>query len=171
MKSERKVFVGNRETKLQMTSMIDVVFLLLAFFVITYKTPEVEGDFNIRMPVDAQSQSTPQLDDLAPVTVALTSTSTGELSAIRFGEAKVKDMAALRAAVFQYVNMSEASYQDAVAGSATPEFRDDLEIELDCDSQLRYRYAIQAITAVTGYLNGDDQVVKMVDKVKFTPPR
>ncbi len=171
MKSERKVFVGNRETKLQMTSMIDVVFLLLAFFVITYKTPEVEGDFNIRMPVDAQSQSTPQLDDLAPVTVALTSTSTGELSGIRFGEAKVKDMAALRAAVFQYVNMSEASYQEALAGGDVPEFRDDLEIELDCDSQLRYRYAIQAITAVTGYLNGDDQIVKMVDKVKFTPPR
>ncbi|MBQ7028846.1 MAG: biopolymer transporter ExbD, partial [Thermoguttaceae bacterium] len=36
------------KVELQMTSMIDVVFLLLAFFVITYKTPDVEGDFAIR---------------------------------------------------------------------------------------------------------------------------
>ena len=63
------------------------------------------------------------------------------------------------------------SFQESLAGGANPTFRDDLEIELDCDPKLRYKYAMQAITAVTGYLNSDDQLVKMVDKVKFSPLR
>ena len=167
----RRTFVAKNEVKLQMTSMIDVVFLLLAFFVVTYKTPEVEGDFNIRMPVEAQSNQAPNLDDLAPVTVRLTSDSDGKLSGIRFGDAVVPDMNGLRGAVYRYVNQNEVSYRDALANGGTPQFRDDLEIELDCDAQLRYRYAVEAITAVTGYLNSDDQIVKMVDRVKFAPPK
>ena len=63
---------------------------------------------------------------------------------------------------------NDLSFQEA-RGGAVPEFRDDLEVELDCDSNLRYEYAVEAITTVTGYLNVDDQVVKMVDKVKFSP--
>ncbi len=171
MANKREIRVGATETKLQMTSMIDVVFLLLAFFVVTYKTPEIEGDFNIRMPVDAQSTSQPSLDDLSPVTIKLSADANGNLSGIRFGEQKVADMKALRAAVYQYVNQNSTTFQDAYNGLGTPEFRDDLEIELDCDRQLHYRYAMEAITAVTGYLNSNDQIVKMVEKVKFAPPR
>ncbi|MBS7337206.1 MAG: hypothetical protein KIG81_05045, partial [Thermoguttaceae bacterium] len=61
----------------------------------------------------------------------------------------------------------------SAAGSppATPPvFRDDVEVELDCDPALKYRYAMEAITSVTGYLNAENQIVKMVEKVKFTPP-
>ncbi|MCF0234607.1 MAG: biopolymer transporter ExbD [Thermoguttaceae bacterium] len=165
----RKVLLKNNEPKLQMTSMIDVVFLLLAFFVITYKTPEVEGDFAIRMPAEAQSNQSPNLDELAPVVVRLSSDSKGDLSGIKFGEATVADMNALRAAVFQYINQNGASYSEALNGAA-PDFRDDLEIELDCDKNLRYKYAMSAITAVAGYLNSENQVVKMVEKVKFAAP-
>ena len=168
--SSRRIEIEKSESKLQMTSMIDVVFLLLAFFVVTYKTPEVEGDFNIRMPANAQSNAAPELDELAPVTVKLTSDADGKLNGIIFGENKLEDMKSLRAAVFRYVIRNNLSFQDAHDG-ATPEFRDDLEIELDCDPNLRYEYAVEAITAVTGYLNAEDQVVKMVEKVKFTPPK
>ena len=169
--SGKRIAVERTETKLQMTSMIDVVFLLLAFFVVTYKTPEVEGDFNIRMPVAAQSTQSPSLDDLTPVVVRLESDGSGNLSGIRFGESPVADMKGLRAAAYRYVNQNGTSLQDALNATGTPEFRDDLELELDCDPQLRYSFAVEAITAVTGYLNADDQVVKMVDKVKFTPPK
>jgi len=167
----RRKFVSENKVKLQMTSMIDVVFLLLAFFVVTYKTPEVEGDFNIRMPVEAQSNQAPNLDEITPVTVRLTADADGKLSGIRFGDAAVSDMNGLRGAVYRYVNRNEVSYRDALAGGGTPDFRDDLEIELDCDRNLRYRHAFEAITAVTGYLNSDDQIVKMVDRVKFSPPK
>ncbi|MBR4834393.1 MAG: biopolymer transporter ExbD [Thermoguttaceae bacterium] len=169
--SKRRVARKSEKTELQMTSMIDVVFLLLAFFVITYKTPEVEGDFGIRMPVEAQSNQAPTLDELTPVVVRLTADSRGELSGIRFGDAALGDMNALRSAVYRYINQNGVAFSDAYSGAGTPEFRDDLEIELDCDPALRYRYAVQAITAVAGYLNSEGQIVKMVDKVKFAPPK
>lgn len=153
-----------------MTSMIDVVFLLLAFFVITYKTPEVEGDFNIRMPANAQSTATPDVDDVMPVTVRLTADEKGELNGIVFGETKLADMNALRQAVYRYVVQNDVAFQDAINGAA-PEFSDDLEIELDCDPNLKYAYTMSAITAVTGYLNSQDQIVKMVEKVKFSPKK
>ena len=169
--SKERVRPRLKEAAPNMTSMIDVVFLLLAFFVVTYKTPEVEGDFAIRMPVEAQSNQAPTLDELTPVVVRLTADSRGELSGIRFGDAALGDMNALRSAVYRYINQNDVAFQAAYSGAGTPEFRDDLEVELDCDPGLRYRYAVQAITAVAGYLNADGQIVKMVDKVKFAPPK
>ncbi len=35
---------------LKMTAMIDIVFLLLIFFVMTFKVLAPEGDFNVKMP-------------------------------------------------------------------------------------------------------------------------
>ena len=51
---------GEQETNLQMTAMIDIVFLLLVFFVMTFKIIAPEGDFNIKMPAQA-AQGTPQI--------------------------------------------------------------------------------------------------------------
>ncbi|MDO5553557.1 MAG: biopolymer transporter ExbD [Planctomycetia bacterium] len=171
--SIRKLGGKGGEVKLQMTSMIDVVFLLLSFFVITYKTPEVEGDFNIRMPQTVQSNRLPSLDEIVPVTVRLRADNDGNLTGIWFGDSGLGvDMTRLRMAVFQYIQQGDpVDYQSAVQGQATPRFRDDLEIELDCDEQLRYKYVVQAITAVTGYLNQENQVIKLVEKVKFAAPR
>ena len=168
----RNITIGGGQIKLQMTSMIDVVFLLLAFFVITYKTPETEGDFNIRMPVLVQSNQMPDLDELTPVTVRLTADSSGNLNGIWFGGNPLGvDMQSLRQSVFNYIRVNNSiSFQDALNGAVLPEFRDDLQIELDCAANLRYKYTMQAITAVTGYLNGENQVVKLVQKVKFTQP-
>ena len=45
--SLRDVKVSPEVPKLQMTPMIDIVFNLLAFFIITFRIPAVEGDFNI----------------------------------------------------------------------------------------------------------------------------
>ena len=38
---------------IDMTPMIDIVFQLLTFFVMTLKIVEAEGDFNIKMPLAA----------------------------------------------------------------------------------------------------------------------
>lgn len=169
--NKRRIKVETTESSLQMTSMIDVVFLLLAFFVITYKTPEVEGDFNIRMPANAQSTAAPDLDDVMPVTVKMTADPDGKLTSITFGDARMKDMKELRSSVYRYVIQNDVSFQDALNAAAKPEFRDDVEMELDCDPQLKYSYAMEAITAVTGYLNAEDQTIKMVEKVKFSPKK
>ena len=39
--------------ELNMTSMIDIVFQLLVFFIMTFKIVAQEGDFNVRMPAAA----------------------------------------------------------------------------------------------------------------------
>ena len=44
------------------------------------------------------------------------------------------------------------------------------EIELDCDYRLRFEYVINAITAVSGTIR-DGQIVKLIEKIKFAPPR
>ena len=85
-----------------------------------------------------------------------------------FGESPQKDFKELRQSVYRHIIRNDVSFQEAFNGEV-PEFDDSLEIELNCEKQLRYEYAVQAITAVTGYLNADDQIVKMVDKVKFSP--
>lgn len=171
--SIRDIKLRSDGVKLQMTSMIDVVFLLLSFFIITYRTPEVEGDFNIRMPVQVQSNKLPSLDDLTPVTIRLMSDTQGHLTNIVFGNKSLGiDFQLLRKSIFDYIQTSgSVDFQQALSTSVVPAFKDDLEVEFDCDPKLRYKYTMLGITAVTGYLNGDNQVVKMVEKVKFTAPK
>jgi biopolymer transport protein ExbD len=49
----------NDKIELQMTPMIDIVFQLLVFFIMTFKIVSQEGDFNIKMPLAAQQAGAP----------------------------------------------------------------------------------------------------------------
>lgn len=163
--SLRNIQIKSEPVKLQMTSMIDVVFLLLAFFVITFKTPEVEGDFNIKMPANVQSNQLPDPDAPTPVQVKMLADDFGQLRSMEFGSRPIgTEMGQLRQAVFEYLGV-DPQKPSAQNGA------DDLEIELACDDQLKYHYVVDAITAVTGYINSENQVVKLVERVKFAPPQ
>jgi hypothetical protein len=60
----------------------------------------------------------------------------------------------------------------AIVGDDQPDsFRESAEIEIDADYQLRYDYTMKAITAVTGYRTPDNQVVKLIEKIRFSPPK
>ncbi len=50
------------ETKVeqQMTAMIDVVFQLLTFFVMSFKVASLEGDFSVKMPIAKGEQMIPK---------------------------------------------------------------------------------------------------------------
>jgi biopolymer transport protein ExbD len=52
---------GNKSEKVEipMTPMIDIVFQLLVFFIMTFKIVSQEGDFNIKMPLAAMSEGPP----------------------------------------------------------------------------------------------------------------
>jgi hypothetical protein len=43
------------------------------------------------------------------------------------------------------------------------------EVELDCDYNLKYENVIKAITAVSGQVGADGQVIKLVEKIKVSP--
>jgi biopolymer transport protein ExbD len=144
---------------LDMTSMIDIVFLLLVFFVMTFKIVELEGDFSIRMPLAGDSTSVSDVTDL-PLKLRMRATPEGSLASMSLNEIDLgTDFTGLRSQVLQLV------------GTGAPVEGDDgPEIEIDTDYNLRYAYIIQAITSVSGYKNGDE-VIKLIEKVKFAKPR
>jgi hypothetical protein len=45
------------------------------------------------------------------------------------------------------------------------------EVELDCDYDLKYDNVVKAVTAVSGFIDDDGNVVKLVEKIKFSQPR
>jgi hypothetical protein len=45
------------------------------------------------------------------------------------------------------------------------------QVELDCDYNLRYKYTLEAIAAVSGRRTDDAQPERLVDRLKFAPVR
>ena len=62
------------------------------------------------------------------------------------------------------------NYVIGIVGGDEPSARDDAEVELDCDYGLHYEHVIEAITAVSGYVDhSTGQVERLIEKIKFTP--
>ena len=59
---------AGEEIKLNMTAMIDIVFQLLVFFIMTFKVVAMEGDFDIKMPLASEKT----IDDIENVTTLIT---------------------------------------------------------------------------------------------------
>ena len=147
------------ESSLNMTSMIDVVFLLLIFFVMTFKIVELEGDFSVRMPLAGSDSMTMDPTDL-PLKLRLQADENGKLTSMALNEISLgTDFDQLRANVV-----------DLIGTTAPVEGEDGPEIEIDTDYNLRYEYVIRSITAVSGYKQGNE-VVKLIEKIKFAKPR
>jgi biopolymer transport protein ExbD len=149
----------DQRVELQMTSMIDVVFLLLIFFILTFKIVELEGDFSIRMPLSDNSAG--QMDDTdLPIKLRLRADSTGQLAAIELNDNNLgSDFGQLRSRILTLIG-----------DTGGPSGEDGPELEIDTDYNLRYEYVVDAITSVSGYKVGDEQV-KLIQKIKFAPPR
>jgi biopolymer transport protein ExbD len=145
---------------LQMTPMIDVVFQLLIFFTLTFKISGQEGDFNIKMPLGAPRESTPVLDTLPPMKLRLTADGNGDLAGMQLNDRGMTSFDQLRTAII-----------GLIGGDAPVATRETAEIELDCDYDLRYENVIDAITAVTGQPTEGGQIIKLIEKIRFAPPR
>lgn len=158
-----------QEAQLSMTSMIDIVFLLLVFFVMTFKIVELEGDFSVRMPLAGDKSGQVDTTDL-PLKLRLTADENGHLTGMRLNEinlgTNLRDSDA-QARAFDELRNRVAGM---VRTSAPVEGDDGPEIEIDTDYNLRYAYVIRSITAVSGYKDGN-QVVKLIEKIKFAKPR
>ena len=152
---------GEEKIELQMAPMIDIVFLLLIFFLLTFEFTSPEGDFNIKMPVAAPSPTEVPIDGLPPTTVTLLADDNGMLRGILLGQRPIVDRNDLRREIRAMVN--DAGGPDSAGAKAT-------EIELDCDYQLHYEHVIDAISDVSGYVAQDGRIVKLIEKIKFSPP-
>src|SRR3954469_9849048 len=145
---------------IDMTPMIDIVSQLLTFFCMTLRVSAAEGDFSIKMPLAAPRAGLPDPNQLPPIKVRLRADAAGNLV-----ELSMNDRAFAGADRFKQLHNFIAGVvgEGSLAASA--------EVELDCDFNLKYEYVIEAITAVSGTATPDGQVVKLVEKIKFAPPR
>jgi len=145
---------------IDMTPMIDIVFQLLTFFCMTLRVSSAEGDFNIKMPLAAPRAGLPDPNQLPPMKVRMRADGSGNLV-----ELSLNDRSFSGQDRFKQLHNYIASLvgEGSLAASA--------EVELDCDFRLKYEYVIEAITAVSGTGGPDGQIIKLVEKIKFGPPR
>jgi biopolymer transport protein ExbD len=136
--------------QINMMPMIDVIFLLLMFFVLTFRIIVPEGDFNVQMSPMGHAQ--PVEIDTNAVQVRLVADGNGRLLAIRLNDEEVEHFDLLR--------------QRMAAISLT---NPDLEVVLIPDEHLRYNYFIQAITAVNGEIH-EGQIRKICENIRFARP-
>ena len=139
----------------QMTPMIDVVFQLLTFFLVSFRIVQQEGDLMVKLPALGQ-QEQPRLPptDLPPLPVYLTADAAGDLAAIRFQNATVTSLDELQARL----EALQAQCPDC-----------QLAVDLKCDPALRYEHTMAALTAVSGKRH-QDRIVPLVADVRLTRP-
>ena len=134
---------GERVT-LQMTSMIDVVFQLLIFFMLTFKVLTPESQFSIEIPtkVGRPSENDPMIPDLR---VTMAADDKGDWTGARIGRRPFGP------------NIIELAYEiaDASASGKMP-------VEIDADPKIKYQHVMELINACAGL---------GVRNIKFAPPR
>lgn len=158
----RRRNVDEESIELQMTPMIDIVFQLLVFFIMTFKIVAQEGDFNIKMPLASPNTGTPDDSLDVPLKLKVLADADGNVAS---------DGIQLNNLVFQDFDSLHAHLRDLLGDAAGPgSVEDEMQIEIDFDYHLRYVNAIDAVTAVSGYLDAKGQVVKLIDKIQFSPP-
>lgn len=150
---------GVDKVEQQMTPMIDIVFQLLTFFVMSFKIATAEGDFNVKMPTGAPSAGSEI--PLPPIRVRLTAGADGKLAGISMGDRPIQNFNELHQEVINIVGTNTGP------GAGASEY----EIELDCDYNLHYSNVVYAITAASGYIDPQRGVVRLIEKIKFAPPR
>ena len=157
MKIRHSTGSGQDKIELQMTPMIDIVFQLLVFFIMTFKIVAQEGDFHIKLPPEPPIQAQSDPLQLPPMILHLTADESGTLSGIRLNDASFNDFRRLSDQMIAMIADPEGPTAESV------------EIELDCAFQLRYEYVIAAMSAISGYVDGDGHLVKLVEKIRFRP--
>jgi len=142
-----------------MSSMIDIVFLLLVFFVMTFKITAIEGEFRMKSPVGEGPIA--EVPGGPPLWIRLTAGEDGRLMAVRMNDRAAADFDELRREVARLIE------PDQYVNTASEE----LEVIVDCDYSLAYQHVIDAVTAVRGYRDHAGNVVDLIPQVRFAPMR
>lgn len=154
---------GGDKIEMQMSSMIDVVFQLLIFFMLTLKIIEPEGDFDINMPLGAPAAASSTDPDLPPFKVRLEADPNGNLSMLYFNGNQMGN----DALAFERLNREIRNAVDSLK-AVGPSNVDKQEVEIEPDYRLHYRYIISAISACSGKMEGG-KMTRYISRIKFAP--
>ncbi|MBC8354810.1 MAG: biopolymer transporter ExbD [Planctomycetes bacterium] len=137
--------------RLQMSSMIDIVFLLLVFFVMTFRITSQEGEF-VMAGADAIVSDGESRGTNLPLILRLDASPEGRLIAISLN--------GQRATSFEEV-------QARLIGLEEDGALRDVVMTVDCDSKLKYENVIAALDNVTGYRDELGQLRPLIRSTKF----
>ena len=145
-----------------MSAMIDIVFQLLIFFMLTLKIVEPEGDFNINMPAQGAPSQTQEMQ-LPDIKVKLRANPDGTLAGLYFGQRNL----GIGPPAFNQLNIEILK----LIGKPGDPITKDMEVEIDADYHLHFSHVINAVGACTGRIDKrSGKVVKYIEKIKFKPP-
>lgn len=155
------------DLKINMTAMIDIVFQLLIFFILTFKVAALEGDFEVKMPLASTNPSS--MDEVLPtvIHVGLTAGVNREIASIEIDDG-TQALTFTQADMFQQLT---GFVESVIAREGDPSMASEVEVEFEIDNELRYRFTVKAIEAVSGQVLPDGTVKKLVNKIKFTQPQ
>lgn len=88
-RKKRRKGVGGEEMELQLTSMIDVIFQLLIYFVITANFAIYEGTIQATLPGSNNPNEIDRMDELQMLTIEVTSPTTGPSYTIKIDNLEI----------------------------------------------------------------------------------
>lgn len=172
----RRSYSFDDKVEIQMAPMIDVVFQLLIFFMLTLKIIPPEGDFSINMPLGPAKAA--DNTEIQPVKLILTLKADGNgfLREMRLGNtpfpipaAEIRSQAedALFLALNGYIGNFMAKQEEGQSK--------DIELEIRADYNLHSKYTIKAIDACSGKLmktkDGTVAPKYYIKNIKFSRPK
>ncbi len=160
------------DIKLSMTAMIDIVFQLLVFFIMTFKITALEGDFQINMPTTSQDPEVMDFDDLDnTIQVYLQENDQHLLQGMQVTRGEetvtythVEGQSDAFAALGEYI-------RTAVEREGDPTKRKELQVEIEADDLLAYGETVRAIESVSARIDEDRNVVPLIEKINFKDTR
>jgi biopolymer transport protein ExbD len=153
---------SDAKVEMQMTPMIDVVFQLLTFFIMSFKVALPEGDFNIRMPVGGVGDQPP-----SSLSVVMRSNADGGLSSLVFEGEEL--FAGQVDVCYERLHARVLTLAQNLGGPET--LTEPPTVRVDCDYGLRYEFVIRTVTEVSGHREDSGRVLRLFDKVDFARPK
>lgn len=144
-------------SRLAMTPMIDIVFQLLIFFILTFKVVPQEGDLYIAA-AEEKGQAKPAEVEPAPIPLQLTLTANdkGELVGILLNKKKFDNLSKLQKHIIDY--LGDKRGPESLQAKTT--------LQIAADPRLQHKHLIKAIDAVSGY-KAEGKVVRLILKLSF----
>jgi biopolymer transport protein ExbD len=152
-----------QDLETNMSAMIDVVFQLLIFFMLTLRVAEPEGDFSINMPAIGQPNQ-PNDQQLPDIKVRLRANPDGTLAGLYLGSRSLGN------GPQSFVRLNSEIL--SLIGKPGNEMAKEMEVEIDADYHLHFRHVINAVGACSGRMDKKaKKVVKYIEKIKFKKPK
>jgi biopolymer transport protein ExbD len=142
---------GEAKVEIQMTPMLDMIFQLLIFFILTFKPVVDEGQFGVNLShlpggraalptmVPGMGEESPgeprEIQFIPPLRVRLVASPAGNLTpgGIVLGDRSLQSIDYL---LFELRNMVQGA-------------PDDFEVVIEADSKLQYQYVVAAVNAIS----------------------